>query len=905
MAMFEGLRRFFRLDRTVDVDKAVNDELEFHFDNKVRELMDRGLPEADARLEAERKFGDVERTRRNLAAIDRERVGGERRTERWSGFMQDLRYALRGLRLKPGFTIGVVLTLGLGIGANATMFGIVDRLLLRGPAWLPDHESVHRVYFSRINDGEEFTGSNTSYRRFLDLKATTTSFDDMTAFFAPRLAVGTGEDAREMQFVIASASIWHLFADAKPVIGRFFGPDEDSLPNAATVAVLSYPYWRSAYGGRNDVLGQTMRIGTHDYTIIGVAPRGFTGPVLARPIAFLPITAGAVEMGAMPAAEIPTTYNWGWAEIMARRRPGVRVETATADLTQAYQLSYESARTINAGMTPSNIAKPHAIAAPILRDRGPDQGNDSKVATWLIGVSAIVLIIACANVGNLLLARAFGRRREIAVRLALGISRGRLLAQLMTESLLLAVCGGALGLTLAHWGGSVLQSMLLPDAEWTGALADPRIMAFAGIATLFAGVLTGMAPALHAGRADVANALKAGVREGTYHRSLTRTTLLVVQSALSVVLLVGAGLFVRSLHNVRAMPLGFDMEKVLYVGLDMRGVELDTTGAVALRNTLLERAQSLPIVERAGRNITVPFWMTMSTDLFVEGIDSVSRLGEFQIQSVSPTYFETMGTRVVRGRPIAETDVGGSAPVMVISEGMAKAIWPGQEALGKCIRVDEQASPCREVVGIVEDVYTGDLRETPAFLYYMPITQFRPHRGGLFVRTRGDAADQAEAVRSGLQILMPGASYVTVTALSEILEPEMRSFALGATMFTIFGVLALVVAAVGLYSVIAYGVAQRSQELGVRVALGAQAGDVMRLVVSEAIRIAAIAAIIGLAAALIAGKWVAPLLFNTSPKDPAILGGVGVGLLLIAALASLLPALRAAKVDPNVALRAD
>lgn len=905
MARFQGLRRFFRLDRTADVDRAVNDELDFHFENKVRELMDRGMPAAEARAEAERKFGDVERTRARLAAIDRERVGGERRAEWWSGFAQDLRYALRGLRLKPGFALGVVITLGLGIGANATMFGIVDRLLLRGPAYLPDAGSVNRFYFRRTFDGVEAGSGNTSYRRFLDLKQGLTTYDQLTAFFTTRLAIGTGEDAREMDVMLASASIWPLFGDAKPVIGRFYAPDEDAVPAGTTVAVLSYRYWQTRYGRRTDVLGQRMRIGTHDYTIIGVAPRGFVGPSLNMPIAFIPIMAGAIEMDGMPAAEVPTTYSWSWAEVMGRRKPGVSLATATADLTRGYLLSYESQHQVHPGLTPASITRPHVIAGPILLDRGPNQGPDSKVATWLIGVAAIVLIIACANVGNLLLARAFARRREIAVRLALGISRSRLLTQLLTESLLLAAIGGALGLFVAQWAGGMLRSMMLPNVPWTGALADSRVLAFAAVATLVAGLLTGLAPAWHAGRADVAADLKAGVREGTYHRSVARTLLLVVQGALSVLLLVGAGLFVRSLHNVKNMRLGYEPARVVYVGLDMRGESLGTAGERLLRERLLERASALPVVEHASRNMTVPLWMTMSQTLYVAGIDSTDRLGSFELQAITPGYFATMGTRVVRGRPIAATDVEGAEPVIVVSESMAKILWPGKEALGQCVRIRSQADPCRTVVGIAENIYTGDIREAPALNYYLPIAQWRPERGGLFVRARGDGIGIVETVRSQLQGLMPGASYVTVTPLAEILYPQMRSFELGATMFTIFGVLALVVAAVGLYSVIAYGVAQRTHELGVRVALGAQARDVVRLVLVEALRVAALAAAIGTLAALVAGKWIKPLLFETSPRDPWILGAVAMAMLVIATIASLSPALRAARVDPNIALRAD
>jgi predicted permease len=821
----------------------------------------------------------------------------------WDELATDLRYALRGLRLKPAFAAGVVLTLGLGIGANAVMFGIVDRLLLRGPAYLPDPDAVHRVYFVQTMNGQERTTSSTSYRRYLDLAGSTHSFSQVVAVLPFRVAVGAGRETRETLVQLVSPSFWRLF-DAVPATGRYFRPDEDELPAGTAVAVVSYGYWRSRLGARTDLRHARIRVGTRDFEVVGVAPRGFTGVGLEEPAAFLPFVAGTDQTGGAMSADLAVGYGWAWLEVLARRKPGVTVAAAAADLTRAFQLSWESERAARPAVPPAPLARPHALAAPLLRDRGPLQSDDARVATWLIGVAAIVLLIACANVGNLLLARAFGRRREIAVRLALGISRGRLVRQLLTESALLAALGGALGLAIAHGGGGALRAMLLPGAEWSGALADPRVVAFAFAAALGAGILAGLAPALYAARADVASALRAGARGGASHHSRMRTVLLVAQIALSVVLLIGAGLFVNSMHRVHTLRLGFDPAHLLHVQLEMRGEILAPEQEEQLRERLVAQARTIPGVDGAVRTLNVPFRRTMTKELFIDGIDSVSRLGPFDLQAVSPGYFETVGTRIRRGRPIAEEDRAGAPPVILVSQSMARLLWPGKDPLGQCVRILNPGAPCRTVVGVVEDIRGRSLRDDQGLAYYLALAQFG-NGGGLFVRAHGEATLAVERVRGALQAVMPGMSYVTVTPFAGILEPRMRSFALGATMFTIFGILALVVAAIGLYSVVAYGVAQRMHELGVRVALGARTADVIRLIVGESLGLVAVAAAIGVGGALAGGFWVAPLLFDTSPRDPGILGGVSLGLLVIGAAASLVPAVRAGRADPNLALRSE
>src|SRR5205823_8673832 len=407
---------------------------------------------------------------------------------------------------------------------------------------------------------------------------------------------------------------------------------------------------------------------------------------------------------------------------------------------------------------------------------------------------------------------------------------------------------------------------MLPDVEWPSLLADPRMLIFAATAAAAVGVLTGIAPALFARRTDVSAALKAGAREGTYHRSRTRTTLLVVQGALSVVLLVGTGLFVRSLRNVHELDFGYDTPRILFVSVEMRGLKIDSLAGIALRRDLLDRARVIPGVQNATVTVSVPFWLSWTEDLFTQSRDSIR--GEYLYNTVSPTYFATMGTRIVRGRGFTDADREGSPHVLVISETMAKKIWPKADVLGQCIRVGSDTVPCSTVVGIAADIVDRNLTDPPGKQYYAPATQHGGFGNGLFVRTHGDATGMVSTVRRELQRLMPGVSYVSVTPLTKILEPNVRPWQLGATMFALFGALALLLAAVGLYSVIAYNVTQRCHELGVRIALGAQTGDVLRLVVGSGLRVAVAGIVIGGAIALVAGRFIAPLLYRVSPMDP-------------------------------------
>jgi predicted permease len=679
------------------------------------------------------------------------------------------------------------------------------------------------------------------------------------------------------------------------------------VPRGAPVAVLAYRYWREAFGADDHVVGRALQIGNASYTVIGVAPPGFVGVSAERaPDVFVPITTFAIAAGENKADSYHLQYNWDWTTVVVRRRAGVSEAAATADLTAAFVRSRAAQRAQVPEVTPDEIARPRAIAGAARPAAGPDAGLESRTLLWVSGVALVVLVIACANAANLSLARALRRHRETAMRLALGVSRRRLAAQALVEGAMLALLGGASGVLAAQWGGAALRALVLREQVALGVVADGRTLIAAGALALAAGALTSLAPALLPVRGDLAPTLRAGARADTPRRARARSALLVVQAALSVALLVGAALFVRSLRNVRAMRLGYDPEPVLIVTPNFRGVTMDGAARAAFRRRLLDAARAVPGVVAAARVNSRPF-STNARALFVAGVDSVERLGRFNYQIGSADFFAVMRTRVVRGRAFDARDREGAPPVAVVSESMARALWPGRDPLGMCLHLGRRAAPCVSVVGVSEDAAEQSLTDEQRFVYYLPLEQQDPAGGNrMFVRVAGgDARRHADAVRRALQREMPGQAYVTVQPLEELVEEQRRSWRLGATMFAAFGALAFVVAAVGVYGVIAYDVAQRARELSVRVALGARARDVTRLVVAQGLRLAVVGVASGSVIALLGARQLQPLLFRQSATDPSVYAGVCAALLLAALAACAAPARRAARADPNAALRAE
>jgi len=818
----------------------------------------------------------------------------------------DVRYAARGLKRTPGFTATVMLTLGLGIGANVAMFSVTDRLMFRPFPRMRDPATVHRVYFQTTINGRTLARSGIPYTRYLDVRRATTSFSQYAGVTEWRLAVGVGDASRERQVVGANASFFRFF-DAPPVLGRYFTAIEDSIPRGANVAVLSYAYWMQELGGRN-VIGEKLQVGPLVTTIIGVAPKGFVGISEGEaPSVFLPITTLVYGVNQGNPETFATKYNWDWMNVIVRRKPGVSRQRADADLTQAFISSREAQRASLPSTLPPRLAHPVSTAGAVRTAAGPSAGLESRTLLWVDGVAVMVLLISCANVLNLLLARVFARQREIARRLALGVSRRRLAAQFVIEGILLAALGCVAGVAIAQsvWVG--LRQMLIRDGGGDALAADWRALAVACGCAVIAGIVLSLGPALFAPSDNVAATLRSGSRSGgaTAHSPRVRAVLLAAQAALSVTLLIGAGLFVRSLDNARKFHLGWDAAAIVVVEPNYRGLVLDSAAADATRRALLDAARAIPGVRSVTRINSTPF-ATSYRQLFVTGIDSVSRLGRFNYQATTPDYFDVAGTRIVRGRTFTRQERGQAGRVAVVSKSMARTLWPNAEPIGQCFRVDADTMPCTRVVGVAEDVLQQSIDDAERLLYYIPDEGPPPMRPGnrIWIRFAGDdPSAQLETVRRALQRVMPPPGYVRVSRLESVVDNQRRSWTLGATMFVSLGVLALLVAAVGLHGVIGYSVSQRMHELGIRIALGAQGGNIVRLVVAQAVGLVAVGLTIGLATAYGVAHWVQPLLFNESARDPIVFVGVSAVLAIVSVAGSAGPAWRATHADPNVALR--
>jgi len=809
---------------------------------------------------------------------------------------QDLRYALRTLARSPGLSLAAVLTLGLGIGANTAMFGVVDRLFFRPPAYVVDPDRVVRLY---VTTTDPPWGSNTSpigtYPRYEDLRDHARSFAAVAAYGRGSFSLGLGPQAEPVAGRLVTASFFSVLG-VRPELGRFFGADEDSVGRAAHVAVLSREFWTRRFGADRAVLGKTLQLGRNVYTVIGVTPRGFAGIDLEVPDLWLPLTAAAPEvMG--PAALGPRFY---WLSgVVARLRPRVSPEQAAAEATAIYRSQFvqsgDSTGTVSLGSVHEAI--------------GPLASRDAKLSVWLGAMCAIVLLIACANVANLLLARAVQRKREIAIRLALGASRGRLARQLLADSVVLGVLGGAAALLITLWVGPVLSASLLSDSTTTAGL-DTRVLLFAAVAVLVTVVLAGFAPAYHASAPDLSSALKSGEREGTFQRSPVRTGLLVGQVALTLVLLTGAGLFVSSLRHVQGVRLGFDADRLIVASVDLQRLGYKRAAANALYEDMRERVKRLPGVSGASLAVGHPFCCAFVVTLFVPGLDSLPQApsGGPYFEAVTPDYFRTMGAAMRRGRALVPTDIAGAQRVAVVNETMARRYWPGQDPLGKCLKIISPATPCTEVVGVVEDARLNSVTdEGGAIQYFIPLAQADSVTSSpvtaLLVRTNGPADALVGAVRRTIQETAADLPYPSIDPMPRLFASQLRPWRLGSILLSLFGALGLVLAAIGLYGVLSYVVSQRTQEMGVRIALGAGRREILQLIMGQALRVTGWGLLLGAAGALAVGRAIASLLYGVKPHDPLVLSLVMVILVAVAAVASYLPARRATKVDPMVALR--
>ncbi len=911
MQLPEGIRRLFRLGTVrPQVSRDLDDELAYHFEEAVRELMDRGLTEAEAKERARARFGDERAYREELEGIDDGRERMKERSQILHTITRTLGLALRRARRAPGFTASVVVILALGIGANVVMFGVVDRLLLSPPQHVVNAEEVHLLHVMRERVsilGQFFRGVPESqkinygdYQDFLAVDA----FSAVAAYSeVMEETVGQGEMVGQARVVSVTPNLFPLLG-VRPTLGRFLTVHEDALA-ADPTAVLAHEYWVRRYGRDPGVLGRTIDVGNGSLTIIGVAPAGFTGAELTPVDIWIPLSHS-------PTARYLAGRSGPRVQAVARLAAGATVEAAEAEATARHRAG--RAEMIAQDRYDRESA---VVVASIIAARGPSPTNESLVAQWLAGVSLVVLLIACFNVANLLLARSVQARREISVRLALGISRGRLIGELVTESLVLATMGAGAALLVAQLLSDTFHQILLPDVAFTDASLKWRLFGFTLVATLAAGLFTGLVPAIQASKLELANALRAGSRGVAGARSKTRIGLLVGQVALSVVLLVGAGLFVKSLQGIQELDLGFDSENIVVVSLEF-GQPPELTEFRAIHERALEGIRRLPGVHTAALTAQVPFlqggliipWMR------VRGLDSIPRdqSGGPFFNQVSSGYFEAMGLTILQGRGFGPADDADNAPpVSVVSESMARAIWPSGDAIGACMLFEGPTAvgpPCTEVVGIVENHRRMELEEEddPRFLYFL--NRFHQAIPGMelptvVIGTSGAAEASVDLIRDEAAGASTQIRFVNAVAMNDYIEPHLRSWRLGSAMFTAFGFLALIVAGWGLYSVLAFDVALRHRELGIRSALGANVARLVRLVLGQAMLFVVAGVGIGLFAAWGASRLVEPLLFQVSATDPTTYALVGVTLLLVAALAGSLPAWRATRVDPREGLQAD
>jgi putative ABC transport system permease protein len=899
------VRRLFRLAvrRPGRAAAEMDDEIRFHIDMRVAQLVARGWPRDAAQIEAQRLFGSFPEMRHSLHAAARRREEILTMSDKLDALRHDLAYALRQLARAPGLAVAVVATFALGIGANATMFGVIDRLLLRPPAHVRAPEELHRVEVNRTWRDQKFTMTSFSYPSYLDFQNRVPGFASVAMQTYPTpMSLGLGRDARKINGILVSGTYFAALGTSA-AIGRAILPSDDVPPNGSPVAVIGHGLWQREFGGGRDVLGKTIALAKHTYTIIGVAPKGFVGTG-SQPIdVWVPVTAadGLRFAGKVWATDRTSTWMW----VFGRAKPGTSAAALGAQVTAAYRYGELAGR----GKVDSTAI---GQVTSVLPSRQRTLSPERRVAALLGAVSVLVLLIACANVANLLLVRAFSRRREIAVRLALGISRPRLVRQLVTESVVLALAGGLAALAVVHWGSAFVQNVLLGDFAWPDAPIDGRVLAFTAIATIGVGLLTGLVPALQGSDPHLVRTLREGTRGSGLTRSRTRAVLLLVQAALSVILLIGTGLFVRSLGNVHGVRLGVDVNRLLTATIDLGSVGIDSAAAADYFERAGDAAARVPGVAAVTVADAPPFgdW-SFGTDIALPGRDSLPKRDESPYQAfVQPNYFSTVGTQIIAGRAFIDADARpGAAPVVIVSASVGRWLWPGETAVGRCIHLGKKTEPCAEIVGVAEDTHRRSIEEAnETLLLYLPLTPIGSAARGriLVVRpTAGEPDALIEPLRRIMQTAVPGVPFANVRPMRTALDAEMRPWELGAAMFAAFGMIALVLSSLGLYSVVAYTVAQRMHEMGVRVALGAQARDLRRLVLAQGLRIAALGVAAGAIIALASGRFIAPMLFHTSTRDPAVYGSVIILLLGVATLASLVPARRAVRADPLAALRAE
>ncbi len=814
--------------------------------------------------------------------------------------LQDLRYGVRQLWQSPGFTLTVVLTLALGIGVNTAIFSLFNALVLR-PIPARDPASIVNVY--RTVENQERFGVF-SYPEYRSEREHNSVFSGLAAFTGAQVTLTSGgeksaaNDAGEtLQAQLVSGNYFSVLGvGAAP--GRTFIAEEDQTPNSHPVVVLSHDLWQRRFQSDPNIVGSTLTLNSDSYTVVGIAPQGFSGTVPDPVDVWVPMM---MQGKIRPGANLLEDRNDMSLQLVGRLKPGIRREQAQAEMTV---LAEQFAK--------SDGEKNHKVSVTVTEGEflNPQELSDVlPVAVLLMAAVGLVLLIACANVANLLLARGASRQREIGIRLSLGASRGRVVRQLLMESMLLALAGGAGGMILALWIAELLLGSVHPPGIHRLGLdvkLDFRVLGYTLVLSIVSGLLCGLLPAMRSSKQDLAAAVKEEWRAfgQRISKSRLRGVLVVSQVAVSLILLVGAGLLVRALQKAQTLAPGFEMNNIVVVTADLQQRGYDAARAREFQRELTERLAALPGVKSTGLARTAPLGSSFAvTRIAVEGREeaSASRSPLINFNTVSPGYFETLKIPIVRGRNFSSQDIAQEAKVAVISESLARRYWPGEDPIGKRFNGGGN-SAYREVIGVAGDLRNVYLWSGDEPYLYLPLSLAESADMQFFVRTEGNAGPVMSAASEFARTIDSGLR-VSTHRLDENLALWIWPSQMGALLSAALGVFALLLASAGIYAVMAYAVTQRTREIGIRMALGSQNKDLLTLLLREGMRLVMIGIAIGLLASIALSRLLAKFLYGLSAVDGLAFAGVSVLLVSVALLACWIPARRAMRVDPMVALR--
>ena len=817
--------------------------------------------------------------------------------------LQDLKYGFRMLAKSPGFTAVAVITLALGIGLNASIFSVVNAVLLRP---MPVHNPDELVGAYNTAPGEFVSHVPMAYADYKDLRDSSQSFTGLLAYATVPVSTELQGATQILTGEMVSGNYFSVLG-INSVLGRTFTQDEDSVPGRDLVAVISHAAWQRRYGSDPAIVGKTLRLNGVPFNIIGVARPGFPG--MFRGInaeVWVPLMSSSVLRPAPTASDASAAADWmgrrsRWLWVVGRLKPGVTLAQANSEAATIGQRLMQEYPDTNKTRA---IELLHSSAVRIFP--GVDKALFAT-SFVLMAVVGLVLLIACANVANMMLARASARKREVAVRLSLGAGRGRLIRQLLTENLMLALVGGGAGLLLAAWSNSAINGLRLPIPINIGfnLANDWRVVAFTFLACVGATVFFGLAPALQASKTDLVTALKEESRTGGAARGRLRSVLVVAQVALSLILLIGAALSVRSMWNAHLVNPGFESKGLVQAQFTPSLQGYTPEREEIFFRELKQRVQAIPGVESVtyASHLPLEFSIRLSS-MAAEGQDAVEveKWPQIDTATVAPGYFETMRIGLVKGRTFAETDAKQSAKVAVINETLAARFWPGQDALGKRMRIGREGGYL-EVVGVVKDGKYRTLGEENRPYAYRSLTQTPEGDSTLIARVNGDPGQVLAAIRNHARQIDEKVPDLGLTTVEEAIGVSLIFPRAGAAVFGLFGVLGLVLASLGLYGVIAYVVSQRTHEIGVRMALGAQRRDIFQMIVGQGLKLTGIGVALGLTGAFFGTKMLSVMLYGISPTDALTFTLVPLALVLVAAVACFIPARRAAAVAPMVALR--